>query len=333
MTDHSIRFAAFDGIRETALELGVDPEPIFRCNQLDPDTLNDPDARIPYIRLINTLNDMALATATPHFGLLIAGKQHLSTMGLLGEVAGDAPTIGQAIRDIDEHLRVHNSGARSMCEVEGDIATWRIAVDLEGGMELKQKHLLSIGFGFQILRQLAGPNWLPSRVQFDHIQPEDIRPYKQFFHCPVLFGQEFPALCFPRSVLDLPSQTKNDEEYFRLKCDLENTDRMLPEEFSELFQRKTTEAIEQGLFSAVHIAAVLGISSRTLHRRLREEMDTNFREAADSIRIQIGMKYMRNTTLPLMEIADILGYSELAAFSRAFKRKVGCSPREWRSRA
>ncbi|WP_250462244.1 AraC family transcriptional regulator [Microbulbifer litoralis] len=330
VTDHSVRLAAFDGIREAALEFDIDPEPIFLSNGLDPSALRDPDARLPYVKLINTLNALAETTGKPYFGLLVARRQHLATMGLLGNVAHDAPTVGQAIRDIGDHLRLHNSGARAVCDVEGEIATWRIVVDLEGGLDLKQKHLLSVGIGFQILRELLGPRWLPSRVQFDHAQPEDLRPYKQFFRCPLLFGQEFSGLCFPRKVLEWPSQTKDEAEYRRLKSDLESSERLFSESFAETFQRKTTEAIEQGNFSLEHVAAALGISPRTLHRRLREEMDTNFREAADKIRIEIGMKYIRNTTLSLVEIADILGYSELAAFSRAFKRKVGRSPTAWR---
>ncbi|WGL16185.1 AraC family transcriptional regulator [Microbulbifer bruguierae] len=334
MTTHSVRLASFDGIRESALELGVDPEPIFRSNGLPPAGEYNPDARIPYIALINTLNRLAEATRTPHFGLLVARRQPLTTMGLLGAVAAEAPTVGQAIADIGDHLKVHINGARAICEVEKEIATWRVAVDLEGAPDLKQKHLLSVGLGFNILRQLLGPGWLPSRVQFDHAQPEDVRPYKQFFRCPVLFGQEFSCLCFPSELLQRTNGDKGVSgcsDYGQLKSALEISEQSLAGGFAATFQNTTREAIEQGTLSLDHVAAALDMSRRTLHRRLHEELGTNFREASDKIRIQLGMKYIRNTTLPLSDIADILGYSELAAFSRAFKRKVGCSPKQWRA--
>ncbi|WP_226663494.1 AraC family transcriptional regulator [Microbulbifer aggregans] len=331
MTTHSVRLASFDGIREAALELGVDPEPIFHRNGLPPLGDYNPDARFPYIALINTLNTLADATDAPHFGLLVARRQPLTTMGLLGAVAAEAPTVGQAITDIGDHLKVHINGARSICEVEKDIATWRVAVDLEGAPDLKQKHLLSVGIAFNILRQLLGSSWLPSRVQFDHAQPEDVRPYKQFFRCPVLFGQEFSGLCFHSEVLQRANTEKKGADYGQLKSALESSEQSLGGDFEDLFLSTTRELIEKGNLSLESVAAALDMSPRTLHRRLREELDTNFREASDKIRIQLGMKYIRNTTLPLSDIADILGYSELAAFSRAFKRKVGCSPRQWRA--
>ncbi|MFV8781399.1 AraC family transcriptional regulator [Microbulbifer sp. SA54] len=328
---HSVRLASFDGIREAALELGVDPEPVFRRNSLPAAGECSPDARFPYTALIDTLNSLADATATPHFGLLVAKRQPLTTMGLLGAVAAEAPTVGQAIADIGEHLKVHINGARAICEVENDIATWRIAVDLEGAPDLKQKHLLSVGLAFNILRQLLGSGWLPSRVQFDHAQPEDVRPYKQFFRCPVLFGQEFSCLCFTSDVLQKPNADNSESGYRQLKSALEVSEQVLSGSFEDAFLRVAREAVEQGTLSLEHVAASLDMSPRTLHRRLREELGTNFRAASDKLRIQLGMKYIRNTTLPLSDIADILGYSELAAFSRAFKRKVGCSPRQWRA--
>lgn len=331
MTTHSVRLASFDGIREAALELGVDPEPIFHSNGLPPLGDYNPDARFPYIALINTLNALADTTGTPHFGLLVARRQPLTTMGLLGAVAAEAPTVGQAIADIGDHLKVHINGARSICEVEKDIATWRVAVDLEGAPDLKQKHLLSVGLAVNILRQLLGSNWLPSRVQFDHAQPEDVRPYKQFFRCPVLFGQEFSGLCFHSEVLQRANTEKKGADYGQLKSALESSEQSLDGDFEDIFLSTTRELIERGNLSLESVAAALDMSPRTLHRRLREELGTNFREASDKIRIHLGMKYIRNTTLPLSDIADILGYSELAAFSRAFKRKVGCSPRQWRA--
>lgn len=331
MTTHSVRLASFDGIREAALELGVDPEPIFHSNGLPPLGDYNPDARFPYIALINTLNALADTTDTPHFGLLVARRQPLTTMGLLGAVAAEAPTVGQAIADIGDHLKVHINGARSICEVEKDIATWRVAVDLEGAPDLKQKHLLSVGLAVNILRQLLGSNWLPSRVQFDHAQPEDVRPYKQFFRCPVLFGQEFSGLCFHSEVLQRANTEKKGADYGQLKSALESSEQSLDGDFEDIFLSTTRELIERGNLSLESVAAALDMSPRTLHRRLREELGTNFREASDKIRIHLGMKYIRNTTLPLSDIADILGYSELAAFSRAFKRKVGCSPRQWRA--
>ena len=78
-----------------------------------------------------------------------------------------------------------------------------------------------------------------------------------------------------------------------------------------------------------YVAEKLGMSNRTLRRRLREE-GSGFRELLDEIRYGLAKEYLANTRLPMDEIANLLGYTEPGNFSHAFRRWSGASPSAWR---
>jgi len=80
------------------------------------------------------------------------------------------------------------------------------------------------------------------------------------------------------------------------------------------------------------VAARLGMSRRTLQRRLKEE-DVVFKELVDTVRRRMALRYMENPALGLAEIAFLCGFSEPAAFTRAFRRWTGSAPRDYRRRS
>jgi AraC-like DNA-binding protein len=77
------------------------------------------------------------------------------------------------------------------------------------------------------------------------------------------------------------------------------------------------------------VADKLGLSSWSLQRRLREE-GSSFTALVDQVRCEMATHYLQQKQLPISEMALLLGYSEVSAFSRAFRRWFGISPRQWR---
>ena len=77
------------------------------------------------------------------------------------------------------------------------------------------------------------------------------------------------------------------------------------------------------------VAEKLGLSSWSLQRRLREE-SISFTALVDNVRCEMATHYLQNRQLSISEMALLLGYSEVSAFSRAFRRWFGISPRQWR---
>ncbi len=89
------------------------------------------------------------------------------------------------------------------------------------------------------------------------------------------------------------------------------------------------EALRKGETGLEHVAARLHVSSRTLQRRLSEH-GTSYQELLDDVRVRLARAYLKDARLGVAEVAYLLGYSELRAFDRAFRRWTGLSPREFR---
>jgi AraC-like DNA-binding protein len=101
------------------------------------------------------------------------------------------------------------------------------------------------------------------------------------------------------------------------------------ESFVGFFRIKLREAIFDGDVELSSLAKRLGMSERTLQRRLGDE-DLSYRDLVDDVRKKLALELMRAAEHTLQDIAFRLGYSHLASFNRAFKRWTGRSPGEYR---
>jgi|TARA_Y100001001_G_scaffold8316_1_gene7901 AraC-like DNA-binding protein len=106
----------------------------------------------------------------------------------------------------------------------------------------------------------------------------------------------------------------------------ENSKRSLSIRVSKLIRVQ----LERGKVGVETVAGQLNMSRYTLHKKLREEGLT-FAALLEQVRREQALTYMKDKTKPLVEIAEQLGFSELSAFSRAFKRWMGTPPAEYRS--
>jgi AraC-like DNA-binding protein len=88
--------------------------------------------------------------------------------------------------------------------------------------------------------------------------------------------------------------------------------------------------LPHGKAMASEVARRLGVSSRTLSRKLAEE-GTSFAEILDQLRAALARRYLHDETLPVSEIARLLGYREVSSLTHAFKRWTGTTPRQFRS--
>ena len=96
-------------------------------------------------------------------------------------------------------------------------------------------------------------------------------------------------------------------------------------------RRHIVEALPSGQIREDDIAAKLHLSTRTLQRRLLEE-GAGFGDLLQSVRRELAENYVKDTQLNVSEIAYLLGFSDQANFTRAFKRWFGLAPTEWRRR-
>lgn len=183
----------------------------------------------------------------------------------------------------------------------------------------------------QFCRSLVRGDFRPSLVEFMHEAPEDVRPYETYFGCEVRFGRAEPLIRLDNAMLAL--QLKSPDPVL-VKILEQHADRLLSElpqqkQIVEQVRRAIADSLREGEPDIERVSLQLGLSSRTLQKRL-QETDTCFRDETRIVRYQLATSYLRDPRLQIVEIALLLGYSEHSAFTRAFTKWTGKSPIQWK---
>jgi AraC-like DNA-binding protein len=176
-------------------------------------------------------------------------------------------------------------------------------------------------------RRATGAPIVPRAVRFRHGRPRDVSAHERLFGVPVSFGHACSEIELDPAVLQLPlrdadpAMSKLMERYAeewlaRLGVQTSLVDQISRHIYAEL---------GSGVPSAEAIARRLGLSERSLSRRLRAE-GLPYPEVVDSVRRELALVYLRNRSLKMAEVAFLLGFSELSAFYRAFRRWHGKTP-------
>jgi AraC-like DNA-binding protein len=329
LSEYQVRAAGFEGYSALVHELGGEPEPLLRQAGVDPAWLEDSDHLIPYVAFLSSLRLASQATATPHFGLLLSRKQRFSALGAVGFAVREAPNIQAAIENLNRFLPVHNQAARTVLVVERGLARWTFEVILRDAPALDLQFDLVAGIAINLLQHLAGHSWVPLRLHLKRAKPVDPRPYRQLFRCPIVFDAEFTGMVFPKSLLAQPVANADRQLYRILYMYLTQLEAHAPSDFGSLVRETVALSLQDGDSSIDAVAARLGLSERTLQRRLHAA-GINYKDILIDVRRSVAQQYLRDTGISLTRIATILGYSDLAAFSRSFRREFGVSPRQWR---
>jgi AraC-like DNA-binding protein len=167
----------------------------------------------------------------------------------------------------------------------------------------------------------------PREAWFSHAPLGPIEDYQQVLGCPVRFERDHMGLRFDDDALEAPAR-RHDPKLFRL---LEShAERLLAETpatatFRERVRHVVVQRLREGEPSVSVVAEALATSERSLQRRLQEE-GVSFREVVDEARHKLALLYLGDRSLSLTDVACLLGYSEAAAFTRAFKRWTGSAP-------
>nr|WKN34118.1 AraC family transcriptional regulator ligand-binding domain-containing protein [Tunicatimonas sp. TK19036] len=182
-----------------------------------------------------------------------------------------------------------------------------------------------------VLKEITHQEIHPVTVHFQHHTPE-AAPFVNFFQCPVHFGQAENSLYFKTSDIDIPTvkADKSIHQFLVERMDEEkkgihaNADRLLGE-----IHKIIAESLPSGIPSIIQVAEYLGMSARTLKRRLAEKGLT-FRDLIQTIQQDVSIDLLKNSSQSMGEIAFQTGFSEQSAFNRAFRRWTGQSPADYR---
>ncbi|MEM1110848.1 MAG: AraC family transcriptional regulator [Pseudomonadota bacterium] len=327
MKEYLVRASALDGYADVVRSIGGDPEALAAEVGLSA-YVSDPDDWISYSAWLQLLELSAERLSFPHFGLEMARYQSLDILGLVGFVMREAPNIGAAILELCKHMDQHNQGATIDLEVSNDIATWEFTVKQVGPRKCRQQYDLVLALGLRIMRVLCGADWSPNACYLMRPPPEDMKPYARTLRAPIHFDWDCNAVSFDSAILSRPVADANKRLHQILEQHLINLEQSYPDDLPGQVTHLIRQSLKTGDCSIERVAAYLAVNKRTLQRQLNAE-GTSYKRLLSEVRMEIAQHYLLESRGSLTTLADMLGYTELSAFSTAFKSQHGLSPRDW----
>lgn len=327
--EYFIRSGGFEGFADLVVELGGSPEAVLHDAGVSTDELSSADTPLPYRKFLSALALAARATGRPDFGLLLARRQSFQMLGAIGFAMREAPTIATAIDDLCTYFHTHSNGSRVRLERRRDHALWSYEIVVPDPPGFDQQIDLAAGIGVEILRRLSARSWTPELVCLQREKPRSTAQHEAFFGAPVLYGQEITGVVLDPGFLATPIAQANIQLHSILLAYLAQNAAAAPSTFQSRVRDSIWRGLRAGATTIDDVARDLQMTKRTFQRKLGAE-SIAFKELLEVTRMDMAKRMLKNSTASLTEISDMLGYSELAVFSRTFKRNEGVSPRQWR---
>jgi AraC-like DNA-binding protein len=280
------------------------------------------------------LDKLASMDQTPALGLEIGKLISVKDCGVLGYLFKTSRNIGDALKCFKRFQGLIYAGSQADLKVIDDQCV-ALVWEPDYGYSSQISDALLLSAMINIVRELVYPQKLNlSSVHFTQTIPEAELPiYKAFFQCEIKIRQTRLSLSFSRSDLSLSIPHVDTTLHNILGQQAQELLKHLPESDDFLVRLRDTliRCLHEGIADAKVIARQMGLSERTLHRRLKEKHRL-YRDVLKEIRKSMAIRYLGEPKLTLPEIALLLGYSEQSTFSRAFKEWYGLAPLQYKKR-
>jgi AraC-like DNA-binding protein len=325
-----VRYATLSGYGVLSDSLGLDWAPLMRGVGLDPAGLAIQDRWIPAAPVAELLEISAAVSGREDFGLRLSEFRRLANLGALTLVIREEPDLRSVLKILIRYEHTYNQAIRiGLAEADG-LATIRIDLELGEPVGIRQGTELAVGALHHIHSEMHGERWRPLAVYFPHPPPADLSTHLRIFGPAVRFQHEFAGIVVRASDLSAPNEMSDPMLLPYAHQFLATLGP--PDEVTIVTRvRELIEALlPGGRCSVVQVARSLGVGRRTVHRRLAKA-DETFSSLVNAVRTDLAERLVPNPRHPLTEIALELGFSEPSAFSRWFRGRFGCTPKEWRS--
>jgi AraC-like DNA-binding protein len=290
---------------------------------------SDPDTRIPATVAHKFLSGFVERTGEPALGLRAGCAVSLGDGGALDYAMSSAASVQDALAVAARYWPLVNDALKVRLEVDGGRACLRL--DSEVILPPAAEDFLVSAFFKNHIRSLPCEA-AEMEVWFVHPAPKNTVEYERSFApASVRFGSPACGFTFRQDFLNTTLASADPKLHDVLRRHAETLLSELPT------SRSVTDAVRQSLLrelahgnpTAAHVARQLHMSPRTLERRLAGE-GTTFSIVLDDLRRRLAFEYVSGVDYALSEIAFLLGFSQPAAFHRAFKRWTQQTPLEYR---
>jgi AraC-like DNA-binding protein len=317
--------AAGDDIDGRAMleSIGLDPEEPLDVTRMVSD-------QVYYDMLERIAREMAKAQELP---LRVGAIMRLDDYVALGLAWKSAPTVRASLERVERYCRLwtDNMTYEVRPQTDGILFVLHRIGERRLGMRLSNES--TIASATSLIRQTAAPRFCPRAVYLRHAGPRDTQAHERFFRCPIHFGAEEDAIHITGHDASRANPLADDGISRFLLSHLDDEIESLGEvDIEGQVRQVVSRSLSEGVPKMAQVARRMGMSERTLHRRLAERALT-FRDLVEATRRELAQGMLRQSRYSLSEVAFLTGFSEQSAFNRAFKRWAGQTPTTYRRQA
>lgn len=311
---------------------GVDQAGLLASAGLDPDAESDPKKMLVDTVFYDLLERMAEMIDVTDLGVRTGESMRLDEYGALGLAWKAAPTLFGSYARVERFARVWTSVVEYELRPADRGTLFILHRTGERRLGLRLSNEATLASAVSISRQVSPVPFAPLEVHLKHPPPRSKEFHERYFGCPVYFGSDLDALLVSPEALAQPNKLGDEGITQFLDNHLEGELAQVVDDatIEELAKDVVARSLSEGIPKMSDVARSLGLSARSLHRRLADD-GLSFRTLTERTRQELAEGLLRDERYSLSEIAFLTGFSEQSAFNRAFKRWVGRSPAAHRS--
>lgn len=269
----------------------------------------------------------------PGFPVRVGQQMKMDDYGVLGLSWKTCSKAKEIFERSERYFKLLSDTYVFKVESEGDQSKILLFRDAHRrGVELSNEATFSATV--VVLQAMTETELLPIELSLKHKSARDLTDYHKAFKCPIKFEQTQNYIAYRTK--DLETRTaKADESINRFLIERVDEEtkgiQISSNKILDDVEKIIRDALPSGIPAIVDVSEHLGMSGRTLTRRLSENGIT-FRDLIQKTQKEISIGLLKNSSRTIAEIAFQTGFSEQSAFNRAFKRWQGSSPLEFRKR-
>jgi AraC-like DNA-binding protein len=326
-----ISAAVTTGLMDVVASAGADPAELLLRLKLDGSIFSQAEDFIACSDFARLLEEAALITSDDAFGLHFGARGNPKNIGPLAYAVLNAPTIAAAIEIAGRYFHVHNEAVNMSVTTTHQLVYLRYVHSNVGLDKPRQFNEYSMAMALNVMRMMVGSHWSPREVQFAHDVPLNVSEHLAVFGAPALFSRPTNAMVMEREFFDRTVPAADPRLFEIMRRYLDDVLVKIPREDGPLssIRKAIAEIMREGSPNLGRVAKKLAVSPRTLQRQL-EHYGLGFKNLVNDTRRRFALDYLKDPNNTLTQIAFLLGYSEVSAFNRSFKRWTGKTPLDYR---
>ena len=311
---------------------GIPLAPLLSRAELTVEQIDDPGVRLTVQSQIKLLELASEALHDDLLGFHLSQDYDLREIGLFYYVLASSEILADALHRAERYSGIVNEGFSLQARIAKETAITLSYVDIDRRSDRHQMEFWLISL-VRLCRQLTNRRLVPSRVRVMHRRKKTPAEFRSYLGCEIEFGSSVDEVVFPAAVKRMPIVSADPYLNQLLEKYCEEALAHRPAHGATLrsnVENAITPLLPHGKANAGEVARQLGMSHRTLARRLAAEQLT-FSAIYTELKTDLAKRYLRDGDLPISQIAWLLGYREVSAFTHAFKRWTGTAPRQSRA--